>query len=145
MAASASNTQDGTLTAAIAWTSDRDGALGSGGSVTVSTLSVGTHLLTAAVTDSGGLTASGRDDHRDHGQHAADGDDHVAGEQRDVHGGERGGLAASASDTQDGTLTAAITWTSNRDGALGSGGSVTVSTLSVGTHMLTAAVTYSGG
>ena len=148
LAASASDTQDGTLTAAITWTSDRDGALGSGGSVTVSTLSVGTHLLTAAVTDSGGLTASAT---RTITVTAGGGNTPPTvtitspANNATFTAGSAVGLAASASDTQDGTLTAAITWTSDRDGALGSGGSVTVSTLSVGTHLLTAAVTDSGG
>ena len=36
------------------WDSDLDGAIGSGGSFSTSNLSVGTHAITAAVTDSGG-------------------------------------------------------------------------------------------
>ena len=146
LAASASDTQDGTLTAALTWTSDRDGALGSGGSVTVSTLSVGTHLLTAAVTDSGGLTASAtRTITITTGNTPPTVTITSPANNATFTAGSAVGLAASASDTQDGTLTAALTWTSDRDGALGSGGSVTVSTLSVGTHLLTAAVTDSGG
>src|SRR5207249_2198506 len=54
---SASDLEDGDLTAAIAWTSDRDGALGTGGTIT-HTLSEGTHQLTATVADRGGLTAT---------------------------------------------------------------------------------------
>ena len=54
---SASDAEDGDLTAQLAWTSDLDGPIGSGGSFTV-TLSDGTHVVTAGVTDSGGLTAS---------------------------------------------------------------------------------------
>src|SRR5207253_9132561 len=54
---SASDLEDGDLTAAISWTSDRDGALGTGGSV-MHTLSDGTHQLTATVADRGGLTAT---------------------------------------------------------------------------------------
>ncbi|HUF86819.1 MAG TPA: S8 family serine peptidase [Thermohalobaculum sp.] len=55
---SASDTEDGDLTASLAWTSDLDGAFGSGGSVSTSTLSVGRHTITASVTDSGGRTSS---------------------------------------------------------------------------------------
>jgi hypothetical protein len=54
----ASDAQDGDLTAALAWTSNLDGALGSGGSVTTSTLSLGTHTITASVTDASGAQAS---------------------------------------------------------------------------------------
>ena len=52
-------------------------------------------------------------------------------------------FVGTASDTQDGNLTAALTWTSSRDGVLGTGGSLS-RTLSVGTHTITAAVTDSG-
>jgi len=53
-------------------------------------------------------------------------------------------FAGSASDTQDGSLTGALRWTSNIDGAIGNGGSFS-RTLSAGTHTITASVTDSGG
>ncbi|SCZ76745.1 S8 family serine peptidase [Acidaminobacter hydrogenoformans] len=56
--ATASDPEDGDLTGAIAWSSNRDGALGTGGSFSLTTLSVGTHEIVATVTDSGGLTGS---------------------------------------------------------------------------------------
>src|SRR5205823_14048435 len=58
LTASATDREDGSLAAAITWTSSRDGALGTGGSLTLSTLTAGVHTLTASVTDSGGRTAS---------------------------------------------------------------------------------------
>ena len=48
---SASDAEDGSLSASITWTSDRDGSLGQGASITKS-LSTGTHVITASVTDS---------------------------------------------------------------------------------------------
>jgi len=54
----ATDAEDGDLTASSAWTSSLDGAIGSGGSFSISTLSVGTHTITASVMDSGGLTGS---------------------------------------------------------------------------------------
>ncbi|MEM9556544.1 MAG: S8 family serine peptidase [Acidobacteriota bacterium] len=48
----ASDPQDGDLSSGIAWSSSRDGALGSGASIATSSLSVGTHTVTASVTDS---------------------------------------------------------------------------------------------
>ena len=52
----ASDPEDGDLTASIAWTSSLDGAIGTGGSFSTSTLSMGTHTITSSVTDSGGAT-----------------------------------------------------------------------------------------
>lgn len=49
----------------------------------------------------------------------------------------------TAADTEDGNLTTNIVWTSNIDGAIGTGGSVST-TLSDGIHIITAAVTDSG-
>jgi hypothetical protein len=52
----ATDTEDGNLTANITWTSSLNGSIGTGSSVTTSNLSVGTHTITAKVTDTGGLT-----------------------------------------------------------------------------------------
>ena len=54
---SASDTQDGDLTSKMTWTSSVSGSLGTGGSFS-RTLPAGTHVITAQVTDSGGLNAS---------------------------------------------------------------------------------------
>jgi hypothetical protein len=50
----ATDAEDGDLSASLAWVSDRDGVLGTGASVMRSDLSVGLHAITASVTDSGG-------------------------------------------------------------------------------------------
>ena len=54
---SASDAQDGNLTPWLTWTSSQDGSLGTGGSFS-RTLSAGSHVITASVTDKGGLSAS---------------------------------------------------------------------------------------
>ena len=54
----ATDTQDGTISANLAWTSSINGAIGSGASFSTSALSVGAHTITASVTDSGGLPGS---------------------------------------------------------------------------------------
>jgi arylsulfatase A-like enzyme len=54
----ASDAEEGNLSAALRWSSNRDGTLGTGASLT-RTLSVGSHTLTATVTDGGGASASG--------------------------------------------------------------------------------------
>jgi hypothetical protein len=55
---SATDTQDGNLSASLSWSSNLDGAIGSGASFSTTALSVGAHTVTAAVTDSGGLSGS---------------------------------------------------------------------------------------
>ena len=57
-AATASDVEDGTLTSSLAWTSNIDGAIGSGGSFS-RTLSTGTHSIVASVADSGGRSGAG--------------------------------------------------------------------------------------
>lgn len=52
----ATDAQDGDLTGNLAWTSDLDGPLGKGGSIDAVLTTVGTHIITASVTDSGGLS-----------------------------------------------------------------------------------------
>jgi matrixin len=54
---SADDAEDGSLTAAIKWTSSVDGTIGTGGSFS-RMLSSGGHIITASVTDSAGLTVS---------------------------------------------------------------------------------------
>lgn len=56
-AGSASDAEDGDLSSAISWSSSLDGTLGSGASINA-TLSVGSHTITASVTDSGGASDS---------------------------------------------------------------------------------------
>jgi VCBS repeat-containing protein len=56
----ASDFEDGDLTASLSWESDLDGPIGSGGSFARSDLSVGVHTVTATVTDSGDQASSDR-------------------------------------------------------------------------------------
>ena len=52
---SANDLEDGALSSALLWTSDRDGVIGAGGSFTSSALSLGWHRIRASVEDSSGL------------------------------------------------------------------------------------------
>ncbi|MHB1192657.1 MAG: Ig-like domain-containing protein [Longimicrobiales bacterium] len=54
-------------------------------------------------------------------------------------------FAADATDQEDGTLTSSITWTSSRNGTIGTGGSFSVYTLSAGPHTIVARVTDLSG
>ncbi len=57
VSAYAPDAEDGDLAAIVHWSSDRDGTIGAGRSLAAA-LSVGTHVLTAQVTDHSGLTTS---------------------------------------------------------------------------------------
>ncbi|HYH45740.1 MAG TPA: S8 family serine peptidase, partial [Thermoanaerobaculia bacterium] len=54
----ATDAQDGSLSAGLSWTSSINGSIGSGASFSTSALSIGVHTITASVTDSGGLPGS---------------------------------------------------------------------------------------
>ncbi|MEM7582074.1 MAG: hypothetical protein AAF560_01725 [Acidobacteriota bacterium] len=141
----ANDSEDGNLTASLAWTSSRDGNIGSGGSFS-RVLTVGTHTLTATVTDSGGqsgsaaitvtVTAAGNNPPTVNITAPTNG--------ASFSQGATIGFTGTATDSEDGNLTASLAWSSNRDGSIGSGGSFS-RVLSVGSHTITASVTDSGG
>jgi len=58
--------------------------------------------------------------------------------------GEAVNFSASATDTEDGDISAAVSWSSNLDGSLGTGAMI-FSELSLGLHTITATVTDSSG
>jgi hypothetical protein len=143
----ASDTEDGDISANLSWTSSLDGAIGSGASFSTSSLSVGTHTITASVTDSGGLSGSDAITVTVNAPPntaptvaitaPADGSSFTQGASVTFSG--------TASDTEDGDISTNLSWTSSLDGAIGSGASFSTSSLSVGTHTITASVTDSGG
>jgi len=62
-----------------------------------------------------------------------------------VDAGEPVTFAASAVDVEDGPITSSISWTSDRDGPIGTGGTFVRTDLSVGSHLITAGVVDSQG
>jgi hypothetical protein len=145
--ATASDQEDGNIAGSILWASNRDGVIGAGGTVSTSALTVGAHTITASVLDSGGLPASASIAFtvNPSGNTApsvaitspANGSSSIVGQSVT--------FSATATDTQDGTISGNISWTSDRDGPIGAGGNVSTSALTVGTHLITASVTDSGG
>ncbi|HEY3189775.1 MAG TPA: DNRLRE domain-containing protein, partial [Solirubrobacteraceae bacterium] len=135
------------LSTHVVWTSNLAGPLGTGAVVTTS-LGEGTHTVTASVTDGQDLTGSSQITLTVTPPPPGNTAPLVTITAPTV--GQT--LASSApitftggaSDLEDGDLTAAISWTSDRDGALGTGGTIT-HMLSEGTHQLTATVTDRGG
>lgn len=137
---------DGDVTDSITWSSDRDGNLtGTGGSLTTSTLSVGTHIITAQGIDSGFLP--GRDSIRFtvRGVSAAPVVTiNTPFDETTFSHGQMIDFTATATDAEDGDVANALVWTSSIDGVLGSGPSVATPVLSVGTHTITASTVDSG-
>jgi len=54
----ANDNEDGDITSGLQWTSDQNGLIGTTGAFNVSNLSVGAHVITASVTDSGNVQAT---------------------------------------------------------------------------------------
>ncbi len=138
----ASDTEDGNLIASLGWTSNIDGPIGTGGSFP-KTLSDGNHTITASVTDSGGKTGSASISISINNDapvvsitSPADGSSFASGETIS--------FAGTADDTEDGDIKASLDWTSDKDGPIGTGGSLST-TLSDGNHTITASATDSGG
>ncbi len=139
----ASDAEDGNLGGAIAWRSNRDGALGTGASVTVTTLGSGTHTITATVTDSRGKQGTATSTLVINARPVVAITGPASGSEFEP--GAAVVLRGTASDAEDGNLGGSIAWRSDRDGTLGTGASVTVTTLRSGAHTITATVTDSRG
>src|SRR5439155_3357574 len=142
LVAAASDTEDGDLGSAVAWTSSLDGPLGEGAMLAVG-LRSGTHTITATATDGGGKTAEATIalvvNAAPTAMIVAPADGSV------FEPGVEVTLAGTAADAEDGDLGGAIVWTSSLDGPLGTGSPLGVSTLRSGTHTITASVTDRGG
>ncbi|MEP6835505.1 MAG: S8 family serine peptidase [Gemmatimonas sp.] len=132
--------EDGTLSGtSLVWSSNINGTLGSGASLTTSALSVGTHTITLTAKDSQNATSSTSITLIVKVPNQAP----AATITSPTNGlsvvqGTTVTFAGSGSDPEDGALTgASLTWSSNLSGAIGSGASFSTTALSVGTHVVT--------
>lgn len=148
MSGSALDTEDGDISGFISWESNLDGPLGTGSSVS-QILSVGTHIIIAQVTDSGGIN----------------GTDFITVTVLNVSNlppsvtitspvngytrveGATVPFAGSASDPEDGDISASLEWTSDLmpGVTLGTGSTFGTTSLVVGTHTISATATDSEG
>jgi hypothetical protein len=143
---SATDKEDGNLSSKLVWSSSRDGQIGTGASFS-RVLTVGTHTITATAWDSAGQSSS-----RQITATVTSTTTNTAptvtisapANNVTVTAGTAVTFSGSASDSQDGSLTAKLAWSSSIQGALGTGGSLSKS-LTAGTHIITAKVTDSGG
>src|SRR5205823_6166911 len=136
--------KDGDRSAAIKWSSSVAGSLGTGATVTAPRLAAGRHVITASVTDSDGLTATktitigvGNAPPRVTITQPLDGTSAPAGTPLTFQ--------ATAIDGIDGNVTARISWVSDLNGPIGTGGSIATPTQAPGTHRIMASVSDSGG
>jgi hypothetical protein len=103
------------------------------------------HTITASVTDSGGLPGLDQISVTVTGNTAPAVTIAAPTNGTNVTEGDIVFFTGTAMDAEDGDVTASLAWESSIDGSIGSGGSFSTSTLSVGMHMITASVTDSGG
>src|SRR5439155_673331 len=113
------------LSTHVVWSSNLAGPLGTGAVVTTS-LGQGTHTLTATVTDGQGLTGSSQISVTvtppPPGNTAPLVSITAPTSGQTLAASATITFTGSASDLEDGDVTTAISWTSDRDGALGTGG-----------------------
>ncbi len=142
--ATASDAEDGNLNTRIVWTSNLNGTIGTGGSFTTSTLSVGIHTITATVTDGFGTQGSTSITVINSTNHLPNVT--ISSPTNGAHFGDSDviQLRAAATDPEDGDLSFAMVWTSNIDGEL-CRNPVCNRILSIGTHTIQAQAYDSGG
>ena len=141
-AATATDAEDGDLSASLLWTSDLDGTIGVGASFQ-SGLSVGTHTITTSVTDSGAETGT------DSITVTVDPDAipeimiTAPADGSSFNIGDLVNFMGMATDNEDADISTAINWTSSINGVIGMGADFSLITLSAGMHTITAEVTDS--
>jgi hypothetical protein len=143
-AGSASDVTDGDLTGSMVWTSDLDGVIGNGGSFDAF-LSEGVHLITAAVTDSGGflvkaqITVNALSSSPPEITILSPADRAVFSYSEEIT------FTGQALDNEDGDISSQIVWSSDLFGQFGVGASFGASGLGAGVHRITAEITDSSG
>ena len=145
---SATDVEDVALSgASLVWTSSRDGALGMG-VMLAPMLTQGVHTLTLTATDSMGATGTASvtvSVNQPNNQPPTATITQPASMQT-VFQGAMITFSGTGTDPEDGALTGmSLSWTSSRDGALGTGSPLTSSTLTVGDHTITLVARDSGG
>ena len=140
------DTPDGDISNKLVWKSSIEGNIGTGASFSRA-LKAGTHTITATAKDSLGYTIQ-----VGIVVYVTAGSTNTAPtvtigtptSGATVPAGTSVTFSGSASDTQDGSLTTKLVWTSSIEGQIGTGGSFSRA-MKAGTHTISAKVTDSGG
>ncbi|MCB9481270.1 MAG: hypothetical protein H6680_05560 [Desulfobacteraceae bacterium] len=142
----ATDPEDGVLTeTALSWSSSKNGALGSGPTVTISNLREGDHEIILTATDNDGEIAQDvisitvtNPAPQVTITSPADLAEYTANDTISFIG--------NGYDAQDGNLSGTmLQWSSDKDGSIGTGKNFTSSNLSIGTHIITLRATDSAG
>jgi hypothetical protein len=133
---------DGDISSRIQWASSLDGSMGQGASISTGALRIGTHTITATVTDSDNVTRS-KDITFDRHARAARGHHHGPGGRHARQRRHGGHAERQRHGPTDGDISGSMRWMSDRTVLLGTGPSFSRNDLSIGTHMLTAEATSS--
>ncbi len=141
----ASDAEDGDISANIDWNSDQDGDFDTGASVNINNLSVNTHTITASITDNESITTTAQITVTITANTAPTVTITAPADGLSVVEGTNITFTGTATDIEDGTLTSNLSWDSNLDNNIGNGGSFSTTGLSTGTHTITASVTDSHG
>ena len=144
--ATAEDDNDGDVSASIQWSSNLDDSIGSGASISVSNLVIGSHVITATAQDS--VPSSGSDSITITIDPPAGDNPPVVSITNPTPGSSFVQFSAvnfsgSAIDDVDLDISNSISWDSSINGSLGSGANISDSNLSVGTHTITASATDS--
>jgi hypothetical protein len=142
--------EDGTLTgASLVWTDNVAGQIGTGTSFSLSSLAVGTHVVTLTATDSQGakgtatvtIVITGVEANQPPTAHITSPATGALLAQ-----GSSIAFAGTGSDPEDGVLTgSSLVWTDNVSGQIGTGTSFSLATLAAGVHVITLTATDSKG
>jgi hypothetical protein len=139
--------EDGALSgASLVWTSNINGQIGTGTSFSISSLSTGTHTITLTVTDSKGSTGITTIEISIITSQAPTASITQPLDGTIITAGTMVNFSGAASDDEDGVLSgAALVWTSNIDGPIGTGQTFSITSLSSGIHTITLTATDSDG
>lgn len=146
----ASDIIDGNLTSRLNWSSSLSGSIGTGGSFSTK-LTTGTNVITASCVDNGNLTGTNRitvfvtgtPPPVTNNPPTISVSSPLNGATNTV--GNTVYFTGQASDVEDGNLSSSIKWNDNLAGLLGTGSSISSSSLVAGVHTVTASVLDSMG